>query len=295
MNIPNATMQKLEKTSNSEMNKQIEAEGAKTCFVIMPISDVDGYPTGHFKRVYEFLIKPACKLAGFEPIRADDILNTNYIALDIVKQIINADMALCDLSSRNPNVLYELGIRQAFNKPVTLIKDTVTVRIFDISGFRDVEYDESLRIDTTQSGVPLIAETIKNTYESQGSEINSLIGLLGIEPAKIEKNVIISTDTALLYDLMSHIQNQIKGIENTISASVAAQLTKKEVEGHVYKQNGLKMGDTISHEKFGKGVLLNIEGSIHNPVVTIKFDKDGDKKLMLNYLKFTKEDDDLPF
>jgi len=43
----------------------------------MPISDPEGYDKGHFKRVYEDLIKPACRSAGYDPIRADDVLETN--------------------------------------------------------------------------------------------------------------------------------------------------------------------------------------------------------------------------
>jgi len=117
------------------------------CFVIMPISDIEQYPTGHFKRGYKYLIEPACDKAGFNPLRADDVMKTNHIIIDVLQQLIKADMAICDLSSRNPNVLYELGIRQAFNKPVTLIKDTTTERIFDIQGIRDVGYDKALRVD----------------------------------------------------------------------------------------------------------------------------------------------------
>ena len=119
----------------------------KICFVIMPISDIDSYPTGHFKRVYEHLIKPACIKAGFKAIRADDVQKTNIIIVDVLQKILSAEMSICDLSSRNPNVLYELGIRQAFGLPITLIKDNKTPRIFDIQGIRDLEYDENLRVD----------------------------------------------------------------------------------------------------------------------------------------------------
>ncbi|WP_204273430.1 hypothetical protein, partial [Stenotrophomonas maltophilia] len=66
----------------------------------------------------------------------------------------------------NPNVLYEVGIRQAFNLPVTFIKDGITERIFDIQGFRDIRYDESLRIDTVQKAVNDISEVIRNTYDN---------------------------------------------------------------------------------------------------------------------------------
>ena len=100
------------------------------CFVIMPISDAEGYSIGHFNRVYQYLLRPAIEKAGFEAIRADEIEETNFIVLDIVQHLLSAEMCICDLSSKNPNVLYELGIRQAFNLPVCLIKDDLTSRIF---------------------------------------------------------------------------------------------------------------------------------------------------------------------
>ena len=80
----------------------------KKCFIIMPISDQDGYEKGHFNRVYKHIVQPACEKAGFVPIRADDENKTNYIVIDIIKKIIEADIVLCDLSAKNPNVLYEL-------------------------------------------------------------------------------------------------------------------------------------------------------------------------------------------
>ena len=85
-------------------------EYKKKCFVIMPISDAEGYDKGHFTRVYEHLIKPAVIEAGFEPVRADDTSKANFIVMDILQQILACDMAICDLSSRNPNVFYELGV-----------------------------------------------------------------------------------------------------------------------------------------------------------------------------------------
>ena len=103
----------------------------KSCFIIMPISDQDGYDKGHFNRVYEHLIKPACIKAGFKPIRADEEVKTNYIVVDIIRKILDSEMVLCDLSAKNPNVLYELGLRQAFNRKVVLIKDKKTNRIFE--------------------------------------------------------------------------------------------------------------------------------------------------------------------
>ena len=47
----------------------------------------------------------------------------------------------------------------------------------------------------------------------------------------------------------------------------------------------LKLGSRVEHQKFGFGEITSLEGSAHNPVATIKFDQNGEKKIMLNYAK----------
>ena len=46
-----------------------------------------------------------------------------------------------------------------------------------------------------------------------------------------------------------------------------------------------KPGHKIEHQKFGFGEIVKIEGSAHNPIATINFEKNGEKKIMLNYAK----------
>lgn len=186
----------------------------KTCFVIMPISDVGGYETGHFDRVYNYLIVPACKKAGFTPLRADEVNMTNYIVIDILKRIMDSDLVLCDLSTKNPNVLYELGIRQAFNKPVTLIKDEDTDRIFDIQGFRYVEYHKDLRIDEVETEIDRIAQAMIDTHTSSADEVNSLVQLLGIEPATTPVTIELSEDTSLVLGAIKEIGSRLEKMED---------------------------------------------------------------------------------
>jgi DNA helicase-2/ATP-dependent DNA helicase PcrA len=47
----------------------------------------------------------------------------------------------------------------------------------------------------------------------------------------------------------------------------------------------LKSGQKVEHQKFGFGEVLKMEGAAHNPIATIKFDTNGEKKIMLNYAK----------
>lgn len=85
----------------TEKNGKTDAEPLKKCFVIMPISDVPDYPPGHFNRVFNHIIVPACKQVGYKAIRADVTSKTNVIIADILKHAVSCDMAICDLSSRN--------------------------------------------------------------------------------------------------------------------------------------------------------------------------------------------------
>ena len=51
--------------------------------------------------------------------------------------------------------------------------------------------------------------------------------------------------------------------------------------------SALEAGNKIEHQKFGFGVIKEIEGSAHNPIAIILFDKNGEKKIMLNYAKLS--------
>ncbi|HET7231665.1 MAG TPA: hypothetical protein VFJ16_16765 [Longimicrobium sp.] len=202
--------------SKDKAKTTAEAKAQPSCFVIMPISDVEPYSPGHFRRVYDHLISPACEQAGFIPVLASDVKETNMIVLDILERLYNAEMVLCDLSARNPNVLYELGFRQAFNRPVTLIKDDISERIFDISGLRDITYDYSLRIDAAQIAISENAERMQATHlaflEGNGG-VNSLVQLLSIAPADVPPRTELSQDTQVLLNAISGITDRIARLE----------------------------------------------------------------------------------
>ena len=154
----------------------------KECFVIMPIADAEGYAPGHFKHVYDNIIAPACEKAKYRAIRADEVKQTNLIHLDILKKIIESPIAICDLSNRNPNVLFELGIRQAFDKPVVLIQEEGTPRIFDITPLRYLEYSREMRYHDVLKSQEDLKIAIEATISADGKpgNVNSIVKLLAL-------------------------------------------------------------------------------------------------------------------
>ncbi|WP_050149406.1 hypothetical protein, partial [Yersinia enterocolitica] len=201
------------KEINHEETSEVQEVTTKTCFIIMPIADVPSYESGHFNRVYQHLIAPACRKAGFKPIRADEVNSSNMIVLDILKKIVECDMAVCDLSSRNPNVLYELGLRQAFNKKTVLIKDRITTSPFDVQAFRYAEYDSSLRVDNVQNEITSLAASIKSTYEAQ-DDVNSIVQLLQIEPAKIGEKTQLNTSDTIILSAIKNLTNRVDNLHS---------------------------------------------------------------------------------
>lgn len=154
----------------------------------MPISNQPGYEAGHFTRVYHDIIIPACDRAGFSADRADRDTSTNLIHLEIVKQVLNAPMAICDLSSRNPNVMFELGLRQAFDKPVVIIKDDKTPDIFDVGLLRYTSYRSSRIYHEVIEDQDAISAALRSTFDDSesGRGANTIIRLLGVEKAVVE-------------------------------------------------------------------------------------------------------------
>jgi hypothetical protein len=121
-----------------KLSKGVTVAATDTCFVMMPFSD----PIGGY---YDSLYKPAIEKAKLKPDRADsDIYGTGKIIDQIWKGITSARVLLAELTGRNANVLYELGLAHALHKPVVLIcaKASEEDVPFDLRHVRAIYYDK---------------------------------------------------------------------------------------------------------------------------------------------------------
>lgn len=193
------------------------------CFVIMPIAEVDTHPPGHFLRVYTDIISPACAAAGFKAIRADDVKQSNLIHLDILEKLLACPMAVCDLSTSNPNVLFELGLRQAFDKPVALIQEVGTRRIFDIALLRYTEYRKERLYHEVNEDQRRIASCIRDTAEAvrKSEGINSLVKLLALsKPASLPETTVEDQKQDLqraMFDELARMRSDMNGLMRNLS------------------------------------------------------------------------------
>lgn len=209
------------------------SDSNEKCFIIMPISNPDGYPDRHFDKVYEQIIKPAVTNAGYEPFRVD----TNKISDSIIEKIFdgvsNFPMAVCDLSSRNPNVLYELGLRHAYNMPVVLIQDDITDTIFDVGGINTIMYKSGRLYEDVIEAVQRLTDAIMETKNSKGIN-GSIVKIAKTFKANFNDVEVSKSDTLDLE--LSSIKNDLKQTKYMLETIIYSTL-KINNENNLYKEN----------------------------------------------------------
>ncbi len=135
-----------------------EKREADICFVIMPFG-------GWNNHYYLDIFRPAIEDAGLTPRRADDIFRPGTIVNDIWACTKEAKIILADLTGKNANVLYELGLAHAIAKPAILVTESIEDIPFDLRALRVIEYDKNAPNwgDILKQA---ITESIKETMEA---------------------------------------------------------------------------------------------------------------------------------
>jgi hypothetical protein len=252
-----------------------------SCFVIMPQDEPNGYASGHFNRVYDYIVVPACRAAGYWPTRSDHATYDNPLA--VIKDIIDSEIALCDLSANNATALYGLAIRRGLGLPVTPVKDVKSIITFDAGEFGLVEYDESLRIDTVQKAVEVLGEALKKAVDTK-KERHELLHRLSIGlPQFIPQNTPVDIATSSAAE-PTHHEEEPKAEEDElpIISPLPDDVGDPLNESQIAK---IKTGDVLFHLRHGKGKVNFVKKSGREQLASIQFDS-GPKLLVLVASKF---------
>jgi hypothetical protein len=138
------------------------------CFVIMPFGDEKRDPQSRrqFDHIYEHWIKPAVEAvtvsdgSHLECHRGDSDNRPGEIIRHVVEGLSESDMVIADLTGRNANVFYELGVRHALRDNTVIIAQDLDDIPFDLRGLRAIPYrydPESLVGLRTELGKTLCA------------------------------------------------------------------------------------------------------------------------------------------
>lgn len=134
-----------------------------TCFVMMPFGE-------WHDKYYQQIYMPAIRKAGFEPVRADDLFSTGTVVEQIWEQIQKSTVLLADLSDKNANVFYELGLAHAAKKPVVFTASSTNDIPFDLQHLRVIPYDVR-EPSWNESLSTQVTEYLKNAREEPQKSI----------------------------------------------------------------------------------------------------------------------------
>lgn len=121
-----------------------DSDPAKVCGIVRPIAAMGTYDRAHWQDVHD-IVAEAAREVGFSLKLVSETDAAGVILSDIVTNLYFNEIVIADVSGRNPNVMFELGMRMAFEKPVIIITDDDTPFSFDISPVRHIQYPRSLR------------------------------------------------------------------------------------------------------------------------------------------------------
>lgn len=198
-------------------------ESIDNCGIIMPISTIDGCNDKHWADV-NLIISDAIREAGFNPRIVSTSDDCSVIQKNIVQNIYDDKIVVCDVSGRNPNVMFELGMRLAFDKPTIIVIDDKTPYSFDTSVIDHISYPRNLDyfaiLEFKEKLTKKICATIESSKDPHYSTF--LKQFAKIKLAKIEDKE--GTIEEELLSKMDELNNKINKIERNFNpqSSVSA-------------------------------------------------------------------------
>jgi hypothetical protein len=183
-----------------------------TCGLIMPISAIDGCSAEHWSDV-KLIVKEAVE--GIKELHcsvslvsdADDV---GVIQKRIVQNVYSSDLIICDVSGKNPNVMFELGLRLAFDKPAIIIKDDKTDYAFDTGIIEHIQYPRDLHFHRMVEFKAVVQAKAISTYtmSKDNSDHSTFLKNFGkFHVAKLNEDSVSSEK--YLIEALNEIQSEV--------------------------------------------------------------------------------------
>lgn len=206
--------EELENDNNAQEKANSQKEDKRpVCGLIMPIADTDGYPAGHWKEVKK-IITSVAEEAGFRTRLVSESEETHVIQKTIVQNVFYDDIVICDVSSKNPNVMFELGLRFAFDKAAVIIKDDETGYSFDTSPVEHINYRKDLRFSSIEQFKIDLRSKLDATFE-KSLEPNHSMYLQDFGKFVIkELNTKTVSENQYILEKLNEMQREIKNISS---------------------------------------------------------------------------------
>lgn len=164
----------------------------KLCFVIMGFGKKTDLSTGktlNLDKTYKNIIKPAVEKAGLQCVRADEIQDSGLIDKSMYALLMHADLVVADISTYNPNAIYELGVRHAVRPYSTIIiKEQEGAIPFDLNHNRIFQYvhlGDDIGVDEAERCKEALVQMIESILKNKIIDSPLYDYIQDVEPPKL--------------------------------------------------------------------------------------------------------------
>ncbi|RYH63777.1 MAG: hypothetical protein EON54_07400 [Alcaligenaceae bacterium] len=191
----------------------------KTVGLVMPISGIDNCGPEHWAEVKSILEESVASIQEpkFSARLVSDADDIGVIQKRIIAGVYSSDIVVCDVSGKNSNVMFELGMRLAFDKPVVIIKDDKTDYSFDTSIIEHLGYPRDLRFHAITAFKRKLADKIVATHQAATDhpDKSSFLKSFGtFNVAKLDQKE-VTADQAMMAQL-SEIHQQLATLRGIV-------------------------------------------------------------------------------
>jgi hypothetical protein len=216
---------RVEKPASLSMaqNPEESSHMKRKCFVVMPFGERGTEKHRRFWNVYEYLIKEALTPLGYTCERGDEIPDSGVVPDQIKDALRDADLVVADLTDRNPNVMYEVGVRHALRKPIVLIAQDVRGLPFDVSHYRTIAYQP----DDLESSAQFRKRLVEQVLAISGAVQPPIEQAAPTTPEQMFETLNEKLRVGLdnVYRVLVDVVPQVEGA-TTFAQSVSAKLEK---------------------------------------------------------------------
>lgn len=209
----------------AKKNDDVAEIAPLTCGLVMPISAMDGCSAEHWVEVKNIISDAVSSIEEVTFIsklvsEQDDV---GVIQKRIVQNIYSSDIVVCDVSCKNANVMFELGMRLAFDKPTILIKDDKTDFAFDTGVIEHLLYPRDLRFSRIVTFKKLLAEKISATYKASLDDPHHSTFLKNFGSFKVASvDQTVGTPDQVMLDMMQDLTREVARIGRRVSRDYAS-------------------------------------------------------------------------
>ncbi|WP_270996141.1 hypothetical protein [Listeria seeligeri] len=236
--------------SKRKENKNQTQKEIITCGLVVPISSMDDeiYTEQHWsnvKQIIEECLQNSVKYK-YEVKIVSESDGVNIIQSNIIQGLYESDIIICDVSNLNPNVMFELGVRIMFDKPVIIIKDSITNFVFDVNPIEHIIYNRTLQYSDIRSFQINLLQKLECTFEEYGDEKTApsylkAFGFIETKPS-LETISVDATDLILrslqsLEGKVIHLNDEVLRMKRSQSRQIDIEYSKTKL--HKFERNQL--------------------------------------------------------